>query len=90
MVRPNLRRYAPEKAIERLIELVIEVGLIEKLALVHANNDEGAQALWEQSSHHFPEIHNPLSVYMAPVKGAHIGPGVVGFACLAAAKMEYG
>jgi DegV family protein with EDD domain len=79
-----------KKAIERLIELVIEVGPIEKLALVHTNNDEGAQALWEQSSHHFSEIHDPISVNVTPVIGAHIGPGVVGFACLAAEKKKYG
>ncbi len=72
------------KVIQRLIELVSEVSPLEKLALVHTNNDEGAQDLWRQVRHLFPEIDNPFSVNVTPVIGAHIGPGAVGFACVAA------
>lgn len=75
-----------KKTIPRLIGLVSEVSPVEKLALVHTNNDEGAQALWRQASHLLPEIHNPFSVNVTPVIGAHIGPGAIGFACVAARK----
>jgi DegV family protein with EDD domain len=75
-----------KKAIERLIELGSEVKPLEKLALVHTNDNQRAQALWQQAHHLFPDIHDPISVNVTPVIGAHIGPGVVGFACLAAAK----
>ena len=74
------------KSIQRLIELVLEVSPVEKLALVHTNEPEGAQSLWQQASHLFPAVQEPMSVIVTPVIGAHIGPGVVGFACLAAAK----
>jgi DegV family protein with EDD domain len=74
------------KAIARLIELVREVAPLEKLALVHTGNAAAAQALWQQASHLFPDIHDPISVNVTPVIGAHIGPGAVGFACLAAAE----
>ena len=73
------------RAIRRLIELLSEVSPIEKLALVHTNDDEGAQALWQQTCHLFPDIHDPIAVNVTPVIGAHIGPGAVGFACVAAA-----
>lgn len=73
------------KAIRRLIELLSEVSPIEKLALVHTNDYEGVQALWQQTRHLFPDIHNPIAVNVTPVIGAHIGPGAVGFACVAAA-----
>ena len=75
-----------KKAIERLIELVAEVSPIEKLALVHTNNDAGIQALWQQASHLLPDMRDPISVNVTPVIGAHIGPGAVGFACLATGK----
>jgi DegV family protein with EDD domain len=73
------------KAIRRLIELLSEVSPIEKLALVHTNDYEGVQTLWQQTRHFFPDIHDPIAVNVTPVIGAHIGPGVVGFACVAAA-----
>jgi DegV family protein with EDD domain len=73
-----------KKALNRLLDLVTAVGPVEQLALVHTNNPDGAQALWEQTHHLFPAIHNPISVNVTPVIGAHIGPGAVGFACLAA------
>jgi DegV family protein with EDD domain len=74
------------KAIARLIDLVREVSPIEKLALVHTGDAEAAQALWQQARHLFPDIPDPISVNVTPVIGAHIGPGAVGFACLAAAE----
>lgn len=73
------------RARRRLIELISEVSPIEKLALVHTNDYEGVQALWQQTRHLFPDIHDPIAVNVTPVIGAHIGPGVVGFACVAAA-----
>lgn len=74
------------KAIARLIELVREISPLERLGLVHTNDADAAQALWQQTRHHFPDIHDPVSVNVTPVIGAHIGPGAVGFACLAAAE----
>jgi len=75
-----------KKAFARLIELVEEISPIERLALVHTGDSEAAQALWQQARHLFPAIHDPISVNVTPVIGAHIGPGVAGFACLAAAE----
>lgn len=77
-----------KKATERLIELVTEVSPVEKLALVHTNNDAGVQVLWQRTRHLFSGIDDPISVDVTPVIGAHIGPGVIGFACIAASKAK--
>jgi DegV family protein with EDD domain len=74
------------RAARRLIELVSEVSPMEKLALVHTNAAERAKALWDKARHLFPQIDDPLSVEVTPVIGAHIGPGAVGFACVAAGE----
>jgi DegV family protein with EDD domain len=73
-----------ERAIQRLIQLVADLGTIEKLALVHTNAPEAAQELYKQARHLFPDEEAPLSVDVTPVIGAHIGPGVIGFTCIAA------
>jgi DegV family protein with EDD domain len=72
-----------ERAIQRLIQMVKEVGPLEKLALVHTNAAEAAESLRQRALDLFPEHILPLSVDVTPVLGTHLGPGVVGFACLA-------
>jgi DegV family protein with EDD domain len=72
------------RAIKRLIRLVSDLGPLEQLALVHTNAPDAAEALRQQSWRLFPEGQEPLSVDVTPVIGAHIGPGAVGFACIAA------
>ena len=75
-----------ERAIARLIQLVEDLGTIEKLALVHTNAPQAAQELYQRARHLFPGDEAPLSVNVTPVLGANIGPGVIGFTCIAAGK----
>ncbi len=75
-----------ERATQRLIQLVTDLGAVERMALVHTNAPEAAQELYKQARHLFPDEEAPLSVDVTPVIGAHIGPGVIGFACIAAGK----
>lgn len=75
-----------ERAIQRLIQLATDLGTVEKLALVHTNAPEAAQELYKKARHLFPDEEAPLSVDVTPVIGAHIGPGVIGFTCIAAGK----
>ena len=72
-----------ERAIQRLLEMVAELGELEKLALVHTNAGMEAEALWEKVKNLHPGLANPLSVDVTPVLGAHLGPGAVGFTCIA-------
>jgi DegV family protein with EDD domain len=75
-----------ECAIKRVIELVEEVGPLEELALVHTHAPEEAETLRQRSAHLFPAGRAPLFAEVTPVIGTHIGPGAVGFACVAAPK----
>ena len=72
------------RAIERLIEMVTELGPIEQIALVHTNAAQDAEKLYQQARHFFSATGKPLMVDVTPVLGANIGPGVVGFTCVAA------
>lgn len=68
-------------AVKRLIELLKESYPYEKVALLHSQAADRANALLEQVRHLLPtgEI---LIEEINPVLGAHIGPGVLGFACI--------
>jgi DegV family protein with EDD domain len=71
------------RALRRVIELTAALGPLERLALVHTNAPREAEALAAQSRHLFPAGQELLSVNVTSVIGAHIGPGAVGFACIA-------
>lgn len=71
-----------KRALARLVELVTELGPLEQIVLVHTRAAENAAALWEQAMDQIPGVEPPLSVDVTPVLGAHLGPGVVGFACV--------
>ncbi len=73
-----------KKALERLLQLVRELGRLERLDLVHTNAPEKAEDLREKSKDLFPGGEIPLSVDVTPALGANIGPGVIGFACIKA------
>ncbi len=93
-IKPLLKMYDGEPAAERvrtrggavkrLIELLLESGPYEKAAILHSAAAERAQELLD-------EIRNLLpagEIWMEeinPVIGTHIGPGVIGFACVSRA-----
>lgn len=86
---PTAERVRTQKrALERLIELVTEFGQLEELALVHTNAPKAAESLFRQSKNLFTGTEKPFCVDVTPVLGANIGPGVVGFTCVAAKKGE--
>jgi len=72
-----------EGATRRLLELVERVGTLERVAMVHANAPERIAELRAQAKHVLP-AGEMLTADITPVLGAHLGPGVVGLACLAA------
>jgi DegV family protein with EDD domain len=73
------------RSIERLMDLVSELGSLELLSLVHTGAPQRAQALHEQASHLFPAGKDVLTAEVTPVIGAHVGPGAVGFAAVQSA-----
>jgi DegV family protein with EDD domain len=68
-------------AVKRLVELLSQVTPLEKVALLHSQAAGRAQALLEEVRHLLPDG-NIMVEEITPVLGAHIGPGVIGFACI--------
>ncbi len=67
------------RALERLVELVVNSGPVEELAVVHAHAPELAIEVEESLSKLFPDKQIVLTE-TGPVLGAHAGPGAVGIA----------
>ena len=69
-------------ALERLIEIALEQGLGQEIAIVHCCADVLARRLKQLLMAHIPEQQITLAE-TGPVSGTHVGPGVVGLAWLA-------
>jgi DegV family protein with EDD domain len=71
------------RAMARLVEILQQVGPVEQAVLLHAHAPERAEQLRALARPWLPA--GPLtSVEIAPVIGAHIGPGAVGLAVVSA------
>jgi DegV family protein with EDD domain len=70
-----------KKAIEMLVKKLREYSPFEQIAFLHSEALEQAQALRDQVRDLLPDKEIIFEV-VTPVLGAHIGPGVVGFACI--------
>jgi len=70
-----------KNAIKRLVELLVEAAPFEQVAILHSHAAERARALLEEIKPLLPEG-NILFEEITPVLGAHLGPGVIGFACI--------
>jgi DegV family protein with EDD domain len=69
------------KAIKRLVDRVKAYSPFEKIAFLHSGVLEQAQALRDEVKEFLPDKDIWIEV-INPVLGAHLGPGVVGFACV--------
>ncbi len=75
-----------ERAMRRLLELLEAVSPLERVAIVHTHASvEHLSELRSRAAHLLPpgEL---LTEDITPVIGAHIGPGALGFAVIAASK----
>jgi DegV family protein with EDD domain len=68
-------------ALKRLVEMLKKYSPYEKLAFLHSEALGQAQALRDEVSELLPDQETWIGV-INPVLGTHIGPGVVGFACV--------
>lgn len=79
---PTAERIRTRKGAEkRLVELLKQAAPLEKAALLHSQAADRAQALLQEVRHLLPDG-NTMIEEITPVLGAHIGPGVIGFACI--------
>jgi DegV family protein with EDD domain len=74
-----------EAALRRLMQLLEEHAPLERVGLLHSDAVDEAEAFKQSILPLLPAEETPLAE-ITPVIGAHIGPGVVGFACVAAQK----
>lgn len=72
-----------DRALKRLLEMIESVGPLEKLAIVHSSTHERVQAFKEKIRGFLPDG-DIICAGVTPVLGAHIGPDVLGVACVAA------
>ncbi len=64
------------KAVDKLIELVQEQAPLDRLALLHANNPQGAEEMKTRLGAIAPA--ETYIINVTPVIGTHIGPGALG------------
>jgi DegV family protein with EDD domain len=64
----------------RLIDMLQELGQLERLAVLHTNAKEEAQQFLADYGEQLPAA--PLIVNITPVIGAHVGPNALGFAAV--------
>lgn len=93
-VKPLLKMHAGEpemervrtsaRAMDRVLELTANLGPLQELTVVHTHGAERAEALRQRGRPLFPSDETPLFAEVAPVIGAHIGPGAVGFVAVKA------
>lgn len=70
-------------ALQWLIDQVTALGPLEECALVHTHTMERLEELRHRAQNLLPADEEPLIAEVTPVIGAHVGPGAVGFACVA-------
>jgi DegV family protein with EDD domain len=90
-IKPILKMYDGVSGVERvrtsrnalirLVQMLRSFSPFEKLAFLHSNALEQVQALKSEVQNLMPDVHSWIEV-INPVLGAHLGPGVVGFACV--------
>jgi len=71
-------------AIDRLIQLALQLGPLEGVALVHAATPQRLELLRQQVQAKLPGVPIRMVGEVAPVIGAHVGPGAVGLVCMRA------
>ena len=71
-------------AIDRLIQLALQLGPLEGVALVHASTPQRLELLRQQVQSRLPGVPIRMVGEVAPVIGAHVGPGAVGLVCIRA------
>ncbi len=70
-----------KRALERLVQIALESGTIQEVAVIHAGAEKSACQVMQMLAHSIPEKRIVLTE-TGPVLGAHAGPGAVGIAWL--------
>ena len=71
-----------KRAINKMQEMISAYLPFERIAVIHVNAPEAAEALREQAKALFPEGETPIIQGVGPAIGTHLGIGAVGFAAI--------
>lgn len=74
------------RALDHMIEHAAGLGPLRELALLHTADPGGLDELRTQTTALFPVAYDPVAVEVTPTIGAHVGPGALGLACIAASN----
>lgn len=72
------------KAIQRMLDMVGELGPLEKMAFLHTHSEGKLDDFFDQCQHLVPAGSKPAAVDVTPAIGVHVGPGALGIACVVA------
>ncbi|MBP6297937.1 MAG: DegV family protein [Anaerolineae bacterium] len=81
-VKPAARIRTFSKAVDFLIDMIQQQGTLDKMAIIHSNNLEGALEIKERVKQILPK--DTIVTNIGPTLGVHIGPGSLGFASVSA------
>ncbi len=73
-----------ERALHRIVEMLAAVGALERVALVHTHALPERVAKLRAMAEHLLPTGDLIVEDITPVIGAHLGPGAIGFAAVAA------
>ena len=78
----NFKTRTRHRGIDRLKELLFNLGALENLAILHTNAESDARQFWAEVKDHFQPSIEPLIVNVTTIIGVHIGPNGLGFAAI--------
>jgi fatty acid-binding protein DegV len=85
--KPGTERVRTRKrAMKRLVEMLAAVGALERAAIVHTHAQLEHLAELRAMAADLLSLGDILTEDITPVIGAHLGPGALGFAVVAASK----
>lgn len=64
------------KAVEKMVELALEQAPLDRLAILHTNNPDGAQDMKQKMGSAVPD--DTYIINVTPVLGTHVGPKALG------------
>src|SRR5699024_11288643 len=79
-IKPFKKIRTRKKAIKRIMSMIdaeAAENTIERVAFIHANNEESALQLQKEFQQRHPNIESVIS-YFGPVIGTHLGEGALG------------
>lgn len=71
-----------KRAVQRMLEMIRNLGALEKVALIHAHAIERLDGLRNAANDLFHDIELPFSGEVTSAIGAHVGAGSIGVVCV--------